>query len=73
MELQIFFGLLHTINTIAIAALGFAVCTYLPKLKTKLQLAKLPTFSSGGGEKVRQEFLLSSKNMHIQAYKKVRY
>jgi hypothetical protein len=72
MEFQNFAGLAHTLQTAAIAALIFAACAYIPKLKYRAQLAKLPVFSgANGGEKHRQGYLNSAKVLYKEGYQKV--
>jgi hypothetical protein len=71
METQTFARLSHTLQTAAIAALIFAVCAYLPKLKNKSQLRRLPALSDAEtGEKQRQSFLKSAKNMYPEGHAK---
>ncbi|KAF1935949.1 ent-kaurene oxidase [Clathrospora elynae] len=71
MELQTLAGLLHTLQTVAIAALIFVVCAYFPILQYRLQLARLPVFSgSETGEKQRQAYLDSAKDMYKEGYVK---
>ncbi|KAF9698203.1 hypothetical protein EKO04_003691 [Ascochyta lentis] len=70
MEIQ-YTGLSHTLQTAAIAALIFAVCTLLPKLNYRSQLAKLPVFGGpASGEKQRQAYLTSAKKMYLDGYEK---
>jgi hypothetical protein len=72
METQTFARLSHTLQTAAIAVLIFAVCAYLPKLKNKSQLRRLPALGDAGtGEKQRQSFLASAKNMYQEGNAKV--
>ncbi|KAH9874985.1 hypothetical protein J1614_004473 [Plenodomus biglobosus] len=72
MELQTYAGFSHTLQTIAIATLVFALCTYLPKLKAKAQLAKLPSLLDSAliGENQRQAYLKSSRKMYMEGYQK---
>jgi hypothetical protein len=72
METSTLAGLSHTMQTVAIAALIFAVCAYFPKLQRKSQLGKLPVL--GGletGEKKRQVFLASARKIYEEGYAKV--
>jgi hypothetical protein len=72
METQTLAGLLHTMQTVAIAALVFAVCAYFPKLRRQSQLGKLPSLSGlETGEKQRQAYLASAKNIYEDGYAKV--
>jgi len=72
MEFQTLAGLSHTLQTAAVAALIFALCTYLPTLKYKAHLAKLPLFNgSETGEKQRQTYLTSAKTLYKEGYAKV--
>lgn len=74
LEVQTFAGAAHTLQTAAIAALIFFACTYVPKVKQRMQLAKLPAFSSSlGGEKHRQGYLKSAKDLYSEGYQKVRF
>lgn len=67
-------GWSHTLQTIAIASLVFAVCTFLPNLQYKAQLAKIPIFGGpGSGEKQRQSYLNSAKKIYSDGYEKVRW
>lgn len=63
-DFQTLAGLAHTLQTVAIAGLIFAVCAYLPKLKYRSQLSKLPTLSSGG-------YLTSAREKYKEGYQKV--
>jgi hypothetical protein len=73
MDVQTLAGLAHTLQTAAIATLVIAVCAYIPKLRYKAQLAKLPVFDeSTNGEKHYQSYLQSAKAMYMHGYKKVR-
>lgn len=72
METQSYAGLAHTLQTVAIATLVFAVFALIPKFDYQLKLSKLPIF--GGttrGEKQRQIYLKSGKQMYHDGYKKV--
>jgi hypothetical protein len=72
METSTLAGLSHTMQTVAIAALIFAVCAYFPKLQRKSQLGKLPVL--GGletGEKKRQVYLASARKIYEEGYAKV--
>jgi hypothetical protein len=72
MEVQTFTGLTHMLQTVAIAALVFAACVYLPKTHHSAQLAKLPAFHNAiSSEKHRQEYLKSAKRMYKEGYEKV--
>jgi hypothetical protein len=72
METQSYAGLAHTLQTVAIATLIFAVCAFIPKLDYRLKLAKLPVFgASSSGEKQRQIYIKSAKQMYSDGYKKV--
>ncbi|RYN54751.1 hypothetical protein AA0118_g9129 [Alternaria tenuissima] len=63
--------LTHTLQTAAIAALIFAICAYVPKLKRKAQLGSIPTLGGlQGGEKQRQAYLASAKKMYEDGYTK---
>jgi predicted transposase YbfD/YdcC len=73
MDTQTLAGMAHTLQTVAIAALIFVACAYIPKLKQRAQLAKLPVFEgSTGGEKHRQGYLKSAKDLYNEGYQKVR-
>jgi hypothetical protein len=73
MKVQAFAGLAHTLQTAAVAALIFAVCVCIPKLKHRAQLSKLPVFERAeSGEKRRQAYLTSAKGWYSEGYKKVR-
>jgi hypothetical protein len=73
LPIQTLAGMAHTLQTAAIAALIFAICAFLPKLKHRAQLAKLPVFEgSTGGEKHRQGYLKSAKDLYNEGYQKVR-
>ena len=64
--------LTHTLQSAAIAALIFAICAYVPKLKRKAQLGGIPTLSGlQDGEKQRQAYLASAKKMYEDGYTKV--
>jgi hypothetical protein len=72
METQSYAGLSHTLQTVAIATLIFAVCAFIPKLDYRLKLAKLPLFgASSSGEKQRQIFIKSAREIYNDGYKKV--
>jgi hypothetical protein len=72
METQSYAGLAHTLQTVAIATLIFAVCAFIPKLDYRLKLAKLPLFgASSSGEKQRQIFIKSARDIYNDGYKKV--
>ena len=74
MEFQTFAGLAHSLGTVAMAALVFALCAYVPKLQHRVQLAKLPVFGGpSGGEKQRQSYLKSAKAMYSEGYRRVRH
>ncbi|KAI4944783.1 hypothetical protein J4E91_008470 [Alternaria rosae] len=62
--------LTHTLQTVAIATLFFAVCAYIPKLKRKAQLGSLPVLGGESGEKHRQAYLTSAKKMYEDGYAK---
>jgi hypothetical protein len=64
MEFQTIAGLAHTLQTAAVAALIFAACTYIPRLRQRAQLAKLPTISS-------ESYLKSAKELYKEGYQKV--
>jgi hypothetical protein len=70
---QVFSGVGHALRTAAIAALIFAVCAYFPKLKVRMQLAKLPRFDGETGQGTSsQNLLLSSKVLYSEGYERVR-
>jgi len=72
MDFQTLAGLAHTLQTAAIATLVFAACTYIPKLQQRVQLWRLPCFSGSiGGEKYRQGYLKSAKDLYSEGYQKV--
>lgn len=65
-------GLVHTLQTAAVAALIFAACALLPRLNYRSQLAKLPVFGGPAtGEKQRQAYLKSAKIIYFSGYEKV--
>ncbi|CAO2651171.1 Nn.00g094680.m01.CDS01 [Neocucurbitaria sp. VM-36] len=73
MDFQTFAGLSHTLQTVVLAILIFAVCAYFPKLNYRAQLAKLPVLGGPtGGEKQRQTYLSSARNMYDEGYIKFR-
>jgi hypothetical protein len=57
-------GLAHVLQTAAIAVLIIAVCAYIPKLKQRSQLSKLPTLSGA-------DYLTSAKEKYKEGYQKV--
>jgi hypothetical protein len=62
----------HALQTAVIAALIFAVCSYLPKLNNRLRLAKLPAFNGATASKThRQGYLTSAKAWYSEGYQKV--
>ncbi|CAE7025952.1 hypothetical protein CFE70_003690 [Pyrenophora teres f. teres 0-1] len=63
----------QSLSTAAIAAFIFAVFVYLPTIQRKIHLSKLPVHntSDNSGEKQRQEFLSSAKNIYEQGHAKV--
>jgi hypothetical protein len=63
MEIQTLVGLAHTLQTVAIAALIFAACTFILKLRHRAQLAKLPSISGDG-------YLTSAKELYREGYQK---
>jgi hypothetical protein len=72
LELLTFSGLLHTLQTVALAALVFVVCAGIPKIRYRMRTAKLPTFvAARDGEKLRPGYLMTAKQMYIEGYKKV--
>jgi hypothetical protein len=72
METTTLAGLSHTVQTVAIATVIFAVCAYLPKLQRKLQLGKLPVLSGlETGEKQRKAYLASARKLYQDGYAKV--
>ncbi|KAF2830054.1 ent-kaurene oxidase [Ophiobolus disseminans] len=68
MEPQTLARLLHILQTATVAALIFAVCAYIPKLKHRAHLAKLPVFNSstGGGK----GYIKSTKDLYSEGYRK---
>ncbi|KAI4626023.1 uncharacterized protein J4E87_001498 [Alternaria ethzedia] len=70
MDSQTMAQLTHTLQTVAIATLFFAVCAYVPKLKRKAQLGSLPVLGGETGEKHRQAYLTSAKKMYEDGYAK---
>lgn len=71
METQSYAGLTHTLQTVAIATLIFALCACIPKLDYRLKLAKLPVFGASSSEKQRQLYIKSAKQIYSDGYKKV--
>jgi hypothetical protein len=72
MELLTFARMAHTLQTAAIAALVFALFTYVPRIKQRIQLAKLPAFTaSKDGDNHGKGYLKSAKDMYSEAYQKV--
>jgi hypothetical protein len=72
MELHIT-GFTHSLQTVAIATLFFAICWLVPKLSYHVQLAKLPVFGNEEkGEKQRQLYLNSAKKLYDEGYQKAR-
>lgn len=70
-EFQIFGSLAHSLQTAALAAIIFAVCASLPKLKHKTQLSRLPNLGgSTSGEEHRKGYLQSARQMYSEGYKK---
>jgi hypothetical protein len=62
----------YAFQTAAVAALILAVCALLPKLKHYSKLSKLPVLGgSASGEKQRQKFMASAKEMYMDGYTKV--
>lgn len=62
----------RTLQTVVVATLIFIACSYLPRLKLQFQLSKLPIFGgSSGGEKQRQGYLASAKQIYTEGYEKV--
>lgn len=71
MEVQTFTGLTYTLQTVAIAALVFAACVYLPKINHRAQIAKLPAFHNAiSSETHRKEYIKSAKRMYKEGYEK---
>jgi hypothetical protein len=71
---QAFGGMGLALQTAAIAALIFAVCEYFPKLKARMQLAKLPVLEEVAGEKIsRQTYLTSARSLYSEGYQKARW
>jgi hypothetical protein len=66
MDFKTLAGLVHTLQTATIAALIFAVCAYIPKLKQRSQLSKLPTISGAG-------YLTNAKEKYKEGYQKVSF
>lgn len=57
--------------TVVFAALTFALITYVPRLKFKLLLSKLPNFAGPEDrEKHRLKFLSSARLMYNEGYDK---
>lgn len=72
MDVQTFTGLTHTLQTVAVAALLFAACVYLPKIDQNAHVAKLPAFHKAiSSETHRKEYLKSAKRMYREGYEKV--
>lgn len=72
MESATFTGMAHTIQTATLAALVFAVVAVIPKLLHRAHLAKLPAYSGVlDGEKHRQGYLKSAKELYSEGYRKV--
>ncbi|KAH7062023.1 cytochrome P450 monooxygenase-like protein [Paraphoma chrysanthemicola] len=72
MDVHTFASLARTVQTAVIAVLIFAVCAYVPELKRKAQLAKLPVFSDNmGGKKHRQGYLKSMKDVYSEGCQKL--
>ncbi|KAJ4297925.1 hypothetical protein N0V90_005824 [Kalmusia sp. IMI 367209] len=70
MEVQTFAGLAHSFQTLALAALVFAACVYLPRINYNAQLAKLPAFGATSGEKQRNDYLKHGKRLYSEGYQK---
>jgi hypothetical protein len=61
------------LQTAALAALIFAVCACIPKLRARMQLAKLPVLDKIAGEKIsRQTYLTSPRALYNEGYQKAR-
>jgi hypothetical protein len=72
MELLTFARMAHTLQTAAIAALVFALFACIPRIKQRMQLAKLPAFTaSKDGGSHGKGYLKSAKDMYSEAYQKV--
>lgn len=72
MDFQSLAGLSHTLQTVVVATLIFAACTYLPRINYRAQLARLPVLGEhAAGEKQRQNYLSSAKKMYHEGYTKV--
>jgi hypothetical protein len=69
MELLTYARMAHTLQTAAMAALVFALFTYVPKLKQRIQLAKLPAFS--GTTSGTKDYLSSAKQLYADGYQRV--
>jgi lipopolysaccharide export LptBFGC system permease protein LptF len=68
MELLTYAKLAHTLQTVAMAALAFALFTYVPRLTQRIQLAKLPVFTGPGGPKSHMD---SARIIYSEGYQKV--
>jgi hypothetical protein len=68
MELLTYARMAHTLQTVAMAALAFALFTYVPKLTQRIQLAKLPVFTGPGGPK---SYMDSARIIYSEGYQKV--
>lgn len=73
METQNFTNIAHTLQTVGIATLIFAVCLFIPKINYRAKLARLPAFGgASSGEKQRKAYLESAKQMYNEGFQKVR-
>jgi hypothetical protein len=68
MEIQ---GASHTLQTVAIASLFFAVLWFLPQISFQTQLRKLPAYVYAPSSKRRTTYLQSARKLYADGYKKV--
>jgi len=61
-------SLAHPMQTAVVAALILVICAYLPKLRYRAQLAKLPVFSEATSGK---DFFSAAKEWYDEGYAKV--
>ena len=72
MEVQTFTDLLHTLQTLAIAAFIVAASVYLQKIHFNSHIGKLPAFHNAiSSETHRKQYLKSAKRMYKEGYEKV--
>jgi hypothetical protein len=70
METSNLVSVTHTLQTVAIAALIFALVLCIPQINLKTQLARLPSYTYDNSEK-RKTYLSHAKKLYSDGYKQV--